>query len=86
MRVHEFIIQADFGREDLTRLSAEAATFQSDIKLEFASGDNINIVDVKSLLGMLLLPIRRGTEVFLRVRGKDEEEAFAAMLDALEKE
>ncbi|MGU3567023.1 HPr family phosphocarrier protein [Paenibacillus sp. D51F] len=86
MRVHEFVIAAYFTREDLARLSSESARFRSDIKLEFAHGDGINIVDVKSLLGMLLLPIRSGTRVLLRVKGKDEEEAFLHMLELLEKE
>ncbi|OXM16177.1 HPr family phosphocarrier protein [Paenibacillus herberti] len=85
MRAHEFVIQRDFHREDLTRLSGEAARFQSDIKLEFCSGDNCNIVDVKSLLGMLLLPIRMGTPVMLRVEGKDEGAAFSYMLEELAK-
>ncbi|MCM3745814.1 HPr family phosphocarrier protein [Paenibacillus pasadenensis] len=85
MRVHEFVITSDFNREDLTRLSADAARFQSDIKLEFSNGDNYNIVDVKSLLGMLLLPIRSGTPVMLRIQGKDETEAMSYMIDAFEK-
>lgn len=86
MRVHEFIVTTDFTREDLTQLSAESGRFLSDIRLEFAHGDGINLVDVKSLLGMLLLPIRSGTTVTLRVKGRDEEEAFSHMLDLLEKE
>jgi phosphocarrier protein HPr len=86
MRVHEFVIASDFTRENLTQLSSESARFRSDIKLEFAHKDGINIVDVKSLLGMLLLPIRSGTKVMLRVQGKDEEEAFIHMLELMEKE
>ncbi|MFC5452933.1 HPr family phosphocarrier protein [Paenibacillus aestuarii] len=83
MRVHEFVIQSDIARSDLTNVSNQSSHFISDITLEFAYDDLKHIVDVKSLLGMLLVPIKAGTLVRLVTKGKDEEEAMHYMYNLL---
>ena len=80
MRVHTFTIHSGFQREDLIAISNESSRFVSDLKVIFANGDTLHTVDVKSLLGMLLLPIKPGTEVRLTAKGRDEEEALEFML------
>jgi phosphocarrier protein len=45
--------------------------------MEYTNEDGLEcFVDVKSLLGMLLLPIKTGTAIRLVTKGKDEEEAL----------
>lgn len=76
MRVHEFMILTDIHREDLTAICAQSTHFVADITLKYSNNDSEHIVDVKSLLGMLLVPIKAGTSVRLTTKGKDEEEAM----------
>jgi phosphocarrier protein len=77
MRVHRFIINANIQRSDLTAISAKSSRFISDIRMEYTNEDGLEcFVDVKSLLGMLLLPIKTGTAIRLVTKGKDEEEAM----------
>ncbi|WP_340398441.1 HPr family phosphocarrier protein [Paenibacillus sp. FSL H8-0079] len=83
MRVHEFMIHADFHRDDLMSVSSQASRFTSDIILSYMESEHR--VDVKSLLGMALLPIRYGSVVRLQTRGRDELEALEYMLNVLEK-
>ncbi|MET3942011.1 phosphocarrier protein HPr [Paenibacillus sp. PvP094] len=85
MRTHEFTIHSDFHRDDLMSISSEASRFASDISLSFVESEHEHRVDVKSLLGMALLPIRHGSIVRLQTRGRDELEALEYMLDVLEK-
>ncbi|MGG1550835.1 MULTISPECIES: HPr family phosphocarrier protein [Paenibacillus] len=81
MRVHEFTIHRELERSDLAGLSAKSSHFMSDITLDFDYDDKHHTVDVKSLLGMLLIPIRAGTLLRLLTRGKDEEEAMHFIFD-----
>lgn len=85
MRTHEFTIHSDFHRDDLMSISSQASRFASDISLSFVESEQEHRVDVKSLLGMALLPIRHGSIVRLQTRGRDELEALEYMLDVLEK-
>ncbi|WP_337031625.1 HPr family phosphocarrier protein [Paenibacillus illinoisensis] len=85
MRTHEFTIHSDFHRDDLMSISSQASRFASDISLSFVESEHEHRVDVKSLLGMALLPIRHGSRVRLQTRGRDELEALEYMLDVLEK-
>ncbi|MCG7381777.1 HPr family phosphocarrier protein [Paenibacillus sp. ACRRY] len=85
MRTHEFTIHSDFHRDDLMSISSQASRFASDISLSFVESEHERRVDVKSLLGMALLPIRHGSIVRLQTRGRDELEALEYMLDVLEK-
>ncbi|MFC4775190.1 HPr family phosphocarrier protein [Paenibacillus sp. GCM10023252] len=80
MRVHEFRIAADLEREELIAISVKASRFISDIILSFTYNDSDHTVDVKSLLGILLLPIKAGSIVCLRTRGRDELEALEYVL------
>ncbi|NOV03030.1 HPr family phosphocarrier protein [Paenibacillus planticolens] len=84
MRVHEFEILADLQRSDLTAISAKSSHFVSDITIDFEYDHTMHCVDVKSLLGMLLVPIRAGTTLRLLTKGKDEEEAMHFMFDLFE--
>lgn len=79
MRVHEFKIEGDFDRDELLRISSQASQFASDIKLTFGDEDNQRIVDVKSLFGMMLLPIHSGNTVRISARGQDELAALEYM-------
>ncbi|MEC0227152.1 HPr family phosphocarrier protein [Paenibacillus alba] len=76
MRVHEFIIGRDLQRSDLSEISAKSSHFIADITIDFELEHKSFHVDVKSLLGMLLVPIKAGTSIRLLTRGKDEEEAM----------
>ncbi len=84
MRVHEFEIHSDLQRGDLSAISAKSSHFISDITLDFELDHKHHIVDVKSLLGMLLVPIKAGTTLRLLTKGKDEEEAMHFMFDLFE--
>ncbi|WP_336741774.1 HPr family phosphocarrier protein [Paenibacillus sp. y28] len=81
MRVHEFVIQRDIERSDLAAISTRSALFMSDIKMSFHDEYSEHVVDVKSLLGMLLVPIKAGTTIRLVTQGKDEEEALHFIYD-----
>lgn len=84
MRVHEFEIHADLQRHDLIDISAKSSHFMSDIIIDFEHDHIPHKVDVKSLLGMLLVPIKAGTTLRLLTKGKDEEEAMHFMFDLFE--
>jgi phosphocarrier protein HPr len=84
MRVHDFEIRSDLQRSDLITISAQSSHFISDITIDFEFDHKQHSVDVKSLLGMLLVPIKSGTTLCLRTKGKDEEEAMHFMFDLFE--
>jgi len=84
MRVHEFVIHADIERSDLIDISSKSSHFISDISIEFPHNQVQHVVDVKSLLGMLLVPIKAGTSIRLVTKGKDEEEAMHGMFNLFE--
>jgi len=84
MRVHRFSLPNDLGVETLQRLSQEAGRFRSDIYLEYEEEGNLFRIDVKSILGTMLLALRQGTEVLLRTKGTDEEEAIHWVSENLE--
>ncbi|NEW06658.1 HPr family phosphocarrier protein [Paenibacillus sp. SYP-B3998] len=81
MRVHEFVIQSEIQRRDLTDISSQSAHFISEISIDFIHNEVRHVVDVKSLLGMLLVPIKSGTLIRLLTKGKDEEEAMHVMFE-----
>lgn len=85
MRTHEFMIHADFHRDELLSVSSQASRFASEISLSYTEADHEHRVDVKSLLGMALIPLRNGSMVRLQTRGRDELEALEYMLHVLEK-
>jgi len=83
MRVHDMLITSDFQPDELQLISQNANRYRADIKIRF---DKQNMsIDAKSLLGMMLLPIRRGTKLTIQTRGTDEEEAIEAMYQLLRK-
>lgn len=55
-----------------------ASSFQSNITLKRA--DNSVVADAKSILSVLTLAAPRGTEIFVKVEGVDEEKS----LDSIE--
>ena len=85
MRVHEFAVKRDVDRTALVRISAQSSQFVSDIKLEYRIEENVYAIDVKSLLGMMSLPIKAGTTLRLTTKGKDEEEAMHAVFELFDK-
>lgn len=56
-----------------------AGRYRSDVKL-VKDGE---IVDAKSILGLLMLAAAQGERVGLRCNGPDEEEAFQAVADLI---
>ncbi|UJF35824.1 HPr family phosphocarrier protein [Paenibacillus hexagrammi] len=84
MRVHEFTIRSHMERKDLTEISAKSSHFMSEITLVYTEGHTEHIVDMKSVLGMLLVPIKEGTTIRLITKGKDEEEALHYIYDWFE--
>jgi phosphocarrier protein HPr len=62
------------------KLVHTAAGFEAKVTVT-KDGDE---VDGKSILGLLLLAAGRGTSLLLRVEGKDEKEALAAVKDLVE--
>jgi phosphocarrier protein HPr len=80
MRVHDITVAADFTSDDLKRISLTAGRFHSDIILKVREAT----IDVKSLLGMMLFPIKKGTVVTIQTKGKDEEDALEFMCQNME--
>ncbi|CAJ1315226.1 HPr family phosphocarrier protein [Paenibacillus sp. PK4536] len=76
MRINTFKTEQNLDRGHLTAIANEASRFASDIRIAFGNPDNRREVDVKSLLGMMLMIIPAGTEIELTTRGKDELEAL----------
>ncbi len=84
MRVHICTLANDMGIEQLQRLSQEAGTFRSELHIEYDDNGTHFKIDVKSVLGTMLLALRRGTEVLLRAKGRDEEEAIHWLSERVE--
>lgn len=63
------------------KLVHSAAGFTSRITLE-KDGD---VVDGKSILGLLLLAASKGTSLVLRVEGEDEQAALVAVKDLVDR-
>lgn len=80
MRVHDITLANDFTSHDLKQISLQAGRFYSDIMLIMQDAS----IDVKSLLGMMLFPLRKGSVITVRTKGKDEEEALDFMCSCLE--
>lgn len=83
MRVHNVTISYDLQTNDLQSIVQMANRCRSTIQLIFEE-DN-TILDAKSILGMMMRPIRSGTTVRIQTRGWDEEEALDLMCELLEK-
>ncbi|XEC92987.1 HPr family phosphocarrier protein [Paenibacillus tarimensis] len=84
MRVHDLAITKDFQLQDLQRISHKANQFISEIIIEFDYNETRNVIDVKSLLGMLLLPIKKGTTITIKTKGRDEKEAIDFLCELIE--
>lgn len=80
MRVHEFKMNFPLEREDLMEISRKASRFSSDILLKFNYSGSEHTVDVKSLLGILLLPILPGVLLRIETKGSDDLEALEYVL------
>lgn len=87
MRVHDVTIAHDFHLQDMQTLSIKASQFSSDILFRYErDGENPVEIDVKSLLGMMLLPIKNGTRITVVTKGSDEKEAIDFICGMLEGE
>ncbi|SDC89266.1 phosphocarrier protein [Paenibacillus sp. UNCCL117] len=82
MRVHEVTVRRSFDFQDWQTLSRTASGFKSDILL-LCEEKEIKL-DAKSVLGIMILPLREGTKLRIQTRGGDEEEALDAMCELLE--
>lgn len=80
MRVHDITLASDFSSNDLKRISLDAGRFHSDIALLVQDA----VIDVKSLLGMMLFPLKKGSLVTVRTKGQDEEDALEFMCGHME--
>ena len=56
-----------------------ANRFKSSVKIE----KDGNEIDGKSILGILTLAAVQGTEIVLKVLGKDEDKALSALLELI---
>lgn len=79
MRVKEMKIIQKLTVQKLTEIAEHANRFESDIKISV--GEN-KIVDAKSVMGLLAI-LRTGSEVTIRARGIDEEEAIRTFMNLL---
>lgn len=72
-----FIVKNEYGiHARPARLIVETASqFQSEVFIS-KNGEEIN---AKSIMGILMLEARRGSELILRVEGEDEEQALKAL-------
>ncbi len=72
-----FVVKNEYGiHARPARLIVETASqFQSDVFIS-KTGEEIN---AKSIMGILMLEARQGSELVLRVEGEDEEKAIEAL-------
>lgn len=82
MRVHEITVNHDYTPEYLQWITHQASQYRSDILIKFEQESLY--LDVKSLLGMIMFPVRRGARITIQTKGADEKEAIDAMCDWLE--
>jgi len=82
MRVYEIQISRDLQPQYLQEVAQQAGKFSSDIKIKFGP-DDLQL-DAKSILGMMLVPLRSGTKVTIQTKGNDEKEALDIMCGLLE--
>ena len=77
------VVKRDFTSPDEALKLAEAASrFRASLLL----GSGGHWIDAKSRLGIMCLPIQKGSEVTLTAEGRDEVDAFHVMLQLLESE
>ncbi|MBT9252970.1 MAG: HPr family phosphocarrier protein [Brockia lithotrophica] len=76
MRMAEVTLERCLGLEDLLALVDLAESFSSEIYLH-KGGVHVN---VKSLLGLACVPLRRGERFTLVLHGTDEEEALGKLV------
>jgi phosphocarrier protein HPr len=60
---------------------SEAARFSSKVRVRAGARE----VDAKSILSVLSLGVRQGTEITIRAEGPDEEQALASLVGLIEK-
>lgn len=82
MRVHEIKVKQSFDFQDWQELARRANRFASEILLQ--SEEPEMQLDAKSVLGIMRLPLRKGTVLRIVTKGSDEEEALDAMCELLE--
>ncbi|MCZ8512272.1 HPr family phosphocarrier protein [Paenibacillus filicis] len=83
MRVHNVKVSHDLQPADLLGIVQAANRYRSSI--QFILEESSMVLDAKSMLGMMLRPIRSGTILRIQTRGGDEEEALDEMCRLLEK-
>ncbi|TBL79926.1 HPr family phosphocarrier protein [Paenibacillus thalictri] len=82
MRVHDITVPKHLNSLDLQELSRHASKFSSNVTIRYDQENSHQVeVDVKSLLGMLLMPIEEGTHITIVTKGSDEKEAIDSICD-----
>lgn len=84
MRVHEFAVKEQLSREQLVHISTEASRFSSTITMTYSIGESEHRIDVKSLLGMMLMIVAPGSNIRLTAAGEDDLEALEYLIPMLE--
>lgn len=79
MITREFIISNEHGlhARPAVLFSNEAAKYTSEISLKIAGSELI--ADAKSVVSILMLRIRPGTKIVIRISGEDEIDAIEAL-------
>lgn len=83
MLIKSFIVQNSYGiHARPARLIVETASkFQSEILLE----KNGEVINAKSIMGILMLEARKDSELILRIQGVDEGLAMGALTEVFER-
>lgn len=74
-------LQGDHHMKRLSEIVHEASKFQSEMILYTPTYNKK--VNLKSILGLLSLPLQKGAEVTITATGSDEEEAIEAIVSKL---
>lgn len=84
MKKKDFVVTADAGihARPATALVQKAASFQSDIQIEY----NDKRANLKSIMGVLSLAIPKGAKIHIEVEGSDESKAMVALENVLQQE
>jgi phosphotransferase system HPr (HPr) family protein len=77
MRVHEIQVRNHLSPDALKAISKTASRFQSDIYAYLH--DNTVQIDVKSLMGLMVQNIPKGTRLTVKTIGDDDLEALEEM-------
>ncbi len=61
-------------------LAKEASKYKCDVEIEFRS----NVINAKSIIGIMSLGASKGSEIEIITNGEDEKEAMEALVNLVE--